>query len=169
MKRELTVKILLVINTKKNVYHAHIAELLETELVTGKGYQVSRIDMGMGLPLHEKENAIRREQAQLIVTLDLAGFELRNTLECASYNVMSCRMAHLLLGQYQEYRQWLDEPMNFSMFFFGGEVLCKQIQQKHPLIEHVLPAEQLTGIHEEGACKALIELIVQETELEIDY
>lgn len=161
-------KIVIVINTKQYPSHAQRAALLQTELSEREGYVVTLIDMGTNIPLHEKTYAISNESAKLIITLDMAGFELRNTMESASYNVMHCRMAHLLFGQYKEYEKWLDEIMNFSMFFFAEEKLCKQIQQKHSHIDNIRCVEYLTQLEDESACESVVELILQETEVEAD-
>ena len=69
-----------------------------------------------------KAELIEAEKPHLLVSFDMAGFELRNTLNEASYGVMSFRMAHILLKEYEVYEKWFGGIMNFSMFLF--KILC---------------------------------------------
>lgn len=164
-------KIEIVVNTRTHKEHKKIAGILN-RIVGEKGYEIIIIDMGAEMPEHEKSRRIKQEWPHLIITCDMAGFELRNTLGYATYRVMPYRMAHILPGEYALYGERLQEPMNFSMFFFASSVTAKEIKKNHPETENVYPVDTFSGPKwwdDDKKVRELVDTIIRVTEIELDF
>lgn len=121
-------------------------------------------------PLHEQFYAIRDHKSQLIITIDLAGFEFRNELEGLSYNNLPCRMAHLLCDKYEVCPAELNMDLNFSMFFYtASKEQAEKIKEKYPNVENVKSMAELVDItnankNVEKTAKDIIKQILRDTE-----
>lgn len=131
----------IVIDAGKHPEHCKKAERVKD--VIAKRCDGVIIDMSEEGALHEKYFRIRACNPTLIVTLDLAGFELLTENDTYSYNMIPCRMAHLLFGKLEEYQEILNGEFNFSMFFYARKEVCRQIREQFPEICNVnsYPAE----------------------------
>ena len=127
----------IVINTKNHPEHRESAALLYKAL-EGR-MRIDTVDMAGAGMLHEKYFTIRSCNPLFVITLDMAGFELRTENDTFSYNQIPCRMMHLLFGELQEYETLLTGKFNFSMFFYGRRQLCEKIRACYPEIENVEP------------------------------
>jgi len=164
-------KIEIVVNTCVYKEHNKITEILN-RILREKGYEIIIIDLGADIPEHEKSRMIKQELPHLLITFDMAGFELRNTLDYATYNVMPYRMAHILPGVYTGYSKWLQESMNFSMFFFASFETAEEIKKNHPEIENVHPVDTFSAPRwwdDENKVRELVNKIIDDTEIELDF
>lgn len=164
-------KIKIIINNRIYRDQKRITEAFEKELQEKK-YEVNIIDLGKDIPAHEKSGMIKQGQPHLIITFDMAGFELRTTLDSASYNVMPYRMAHILPGEYSLYSKWLQESMNFSMFFYASVKTAEEIKKNHPEIENVYSVDTFSTPRwwdDENMVGELVDKIVNDTEIELDF
>lgn len=164
-------KIAIVINTGEYKRHSKMGEVFFNAL-REKGYEIKIIDLGKDIPAHEKSGMIKQVQPQLIITFDMAGFELRTTLDSASYNVMPYRMAHILPGEYPLYSKWLQESMNFSMFFYALSETAEEIKKNHPETENVYSVDTFSSPRwwdDNNIVCDLINKIVNDTEIELDF
>lgn len=164
-------KIEIVVNSRIYREHKKITEAF-AKVLQEKEYEVIIIDLGTDMPAHEKSQMIKQGQPHLIITFDMSGFELRTTLDHATYNVMSYRMAHILLGEYREYSKWFWESMNFSMFFYAPAKTAKEIKKNHPEIENVYSVDTFSASRwwddNDKVCE-LIHKIINDTEIELDF
>ncbi len=170
-KRTQNLKVVIVMNTKLNEEHEQAADLFK-KAFGEKDYAVKIIDLAEDILEHKKADVIREENPHLLVSFDMAGFEMRTTLNQASYGIMTFRMAHVLLKEYEEYEKWLDGIMNFSMFFYGMDKTVQQIHEKHPEIDHVQRIESCSvseWMKEPKYITQLIDRIIADTEIELDY
>lgn len=127
-------KIIVVIDSSK--YKNHKEEFLKLEGRCHKAnYSVGLLDISESLAEEEQYAALVREDADWIISFDMAGFSLRTELDSASYNNLHCKMAHILFRQMDEYL-YLNNRMNFSMFLFlVSDNYNRELQQfktKHP-------------------------------------
>lgn len=164
-------KIEIVINTRRHKEHNEIAEIF-AGILREKEYKIVIVDLGVDMRAHEKSQMIKQEQPHLIITFDMAGFELRTTLDNASYNIMPYRMAHILPGEYRVYSEWLRESMNFSMFFYASAKTAEDIKKNHLGTENVYPVDRLSVSRwwddNDKVCE-LIHKIINDTEIELDF
>lgn len=165
-------KILIIINTSKYPEHRNVGDIFKKAFEV-KGYEVKQIDLGPIQKEYVKSGMIENEKPQLLVTFDMAGFEMRTLLEKATYNTMPYRMAHFLLKDYEAYKkEWLEDDMNFSMFFYASEQTGQAIKERHPDIEHVTVLETCS-VEQWGKKPFLVECqvntVIGDTEIENDY
>lgn len=164
-------KIVIVINTGEYKRHSKMGEVF-SNVLREKGYEINTIDLGKDISPHEKSGMIKQVQPHLIITFDMAGFELRTTLDSASYNVMPYRMAHILPGEYSLYSKWLQESMNFSMFFYAPVKTAEEIKKNHPEIENVYSVDTFSNPRwwdDDNKVRELVDKIVNDTEIELDF
>lgn len=164
-------KIKIIINSGIYKEHKKIAEAFVKELQE-KEYEVMIVDLQKDIPAHEKNQIIKQEHSHLIITFNMVGFELRTTLNSASYNVMPYRMAHVLLEEYSLYSKWLQEPMNFSMFFYASDKTAEEIKKNHPETENVYSVDAFSNSRwwdDDNTVHELVNKIINDTEIELDF
>ena len=54
----------------------------------------------------------------IIITLDLLGFELCTLTDNISYNLLNCKQIHILLHKNLENEKYLLKPLSIAMFFY---------------------------------------------------
>lgn len=112
-----------------------LLQALSSYGVTGKIYELDSKK-----PLHEHFYFINNTEADFYITLDLAGFEMKTDGGRLGYNLISRRMANLLLLPMKSYpSEILNSAMNFSMFFYTARkeelVLYKET---YPELPHII-------------------------------
>lgn len=65
---------------------------------------------------HEHYFAIGKLNPDLIITIDMAGFEMRTETDKPSYNIMHCRLIHVLLHEREYYGEFADDRLTLSQF-----------------------------------------------------
>ena len=164
-------KVELVINSWIHKEHDKMAKEI-VRILREKEYEVVVVDLGTDISAHEISRMIKKEQPHLIITFDMAGFELRTTLDHATYNVMPYRMAHILPGEYRKYSKWIEESMNFSMFFYAPVKTAEEIKKNHPETENVYPMDMFSVSRwwddNDKVCE-LVNKIINDTEIELDF
>ena len=76
------------------------------------------------------EQAIfKTEEYALLVSFDLAGFQLKTLTSNVWYNLLPCKQIHIITKINSCLETYLDNPLSISMFFF-----CISDQQKNSLI-----------------------------------
>lgn len=131
-------KILILIHSGK--YPEHQARLKGLkELLTEEGNETFLVDMSDKESHFEQYRKIKSFGAEIILTMDLAGFELRTETGSITLNQLPCLMFHLLFHPVEDYGKVLQEPFNFSMFFYAaadGDRM--RLEQNYPNIENAL-------------------------------
>ena len=165
-------KVVIVYDGQKWQEHLQFSCILR-QICEEEGYEVALVDLANIQAGYEKKKMIVSHKPDLLVTLDLAGFEMRTLAEKATYNVMPYRMAHILLHKYAEYQtEWLEDDMNFSMFFYAAEQTATDIMRNHPSIEKVIPLcldVTTKWVQDQTVLQQLADTIIQDTEIAIDY
>lgn len=76
------------------------------------------------------EQAIfKAEDYSLLVSFDLAGFQLKTLTNNVWYNLLPCKQIHFITTLNSSMETYLDNPLSISMFFY-----CISEQQKNTLI-----------------------------------
>lgn len=61
---------------------------------------------------------IKSLQPDLLITVDLPGFEQCTLTDNVAYNLLTCKQLHLLLHRELPNEPYLDRPLNIAMFFY---------------------------------------------------
>lgn len=105
-------KILYIIDSKKNNYHKKLIEDF-VDILPGE-----IVDMGEEGLLHEKYKRIENEAPDVFISIDTAGFELRTSNDTLSLNALSCRGAIILCRKIDAYGRDIKKRQNLSMFTY---------------------------------------------------
>ena len=105
-------KILYIINSKEYSYHKNIITDF-TRNIPGMVF-----DMGDGADYGMRYHEIEANSPDVIITFDLAGFELRTGGDTLSLNNLYARMAHILFHKPDYYGNNLRLRQNLSMFTY---------------------------------------------------
>ena len=93
--------------------------------------------------------------ADLVVTVNLYGFEFTTLTGGISYNLWNTKFVHFLLDENLPDEKYLAHPLSISMFFFcKGTGYQKYLQKRYPLIPYL---EAITGWREDAGEKAVKE------------
>lgn len=127
-------KVVYIINSKKYAYHKQVLNDL-MQICSGEVY-----DMSDGCEHNVRYNQIAECRADVIITLDAAGFELRTGNDTLSLNSLYCRCAHILFGKIDSYGSDIKARQNLSMFTYIStrnnlEEVSKQLREV-PNIEY---------------------------------
>lgn len=76
---------------------------------------------------------VRKAQADLFITFNLAGFEGSTLTDGVAFNLLDCKQIHFLLDTKMENERYLDRLLSISMFFYCGQEtqLCS-LQERYP-------------------------------------
>lgn len=84
---------------------------------------------------------IRNEKPDLLISYDLAGFELTTLTDGLSYNLIDCRQIHIVSDDKLSNENRLNEVMSINMFFFtkkrGSMAYLKEHYPGIPFIETI--------------------------------
>ncbi len=98
---------------------------------------------------------IQFSDADLVVTVNLYGFEFTTLTGGISYNLWNTKFVHFLLDENLPDEKYLAHPLSISMFFFcKGTGYQKYLQKRYPLIPYL---EAITGWREDAGEKAVKE------------
>ena len=93
--------------------------------------------------------------ADLVVTVNLYGFEFTTLTGGISYKLCNTKFVHFLLDENLPDEKYLAHPLSISMFFFcKGTGYQKYLQKRYPLIPYL---EAITGWREDAGEKAVKE------------
>ncbi|MBO4266074.1 MAG: hypothetical protein J5910_02690 [Lachnospiraceae bacterium] len=108
-------RILYLINSKEYNYHKRMAEDF-CAIIPG-----NILDMSDGKAPAERYYEIEEMHPEVIITFDLAGYELRTGNDTLSLNNIYARYAHILFHRSERYGNDLKCRQNLSMFTFVTE------------------------------------------------
>ncbi len=86
--------------------------------------------------------------AQMVVTVNLSGFEFTTLTGGISYNLWDTKFVHFLLGQNLRNERFLAGPLSISMFFYCiGQAYMDGLLEKYPDLPYL---EKINGWQEGG-------------------
>jgi len=109
-------KILFIINSSRHKKHNKLMNDVKTALESKHEYLL--VDMAANKELHLLYRDIIASHANLVITFDMAGFELRTEGNETSLNLLTQRVVHLLFDKPYKYQAELSEWLNLSHFLF---------------------------------------------------
>lgn len=76
---------------------------------------------------------IMSRQPDLLITVDLPGFEQSTLTDNIAYNLLSCKQLHLLLHENLPNESYLGRPLNIAMFFYcTGDAYYDYLLRRYP-------------------------------------
>lgn len=69
---------------------------------------------------------IKSQDPELLITVDLPGFEQCTLTDNVAYNLLRCKQFHLLLHESLPNEPYLAKPLNISMFFYCVSEGCRE-------------------------------------------
>lgn len=125
-------EIVYLINTSEYSYHKTVVKDF-TDVIPG-----DVIDMSSGLALHEIFYEIKKKNPDVIITFDLAGFELRTGSDTLSLNGIYARMAHIIFSKKNVDSSNLRLRQNLSMFtYIPMGVNAETVRAKYPEVPNI--------------------------------
>lgn len=109
-------KVAFIINPKINKKHEQYIADIENAFPFSTEYK--SIDMSVDKPLHEHFHELNSYGANLIVTMDGAGLEMRTEMDEPVLNQMPQRVMHLFFDKPYKYGSELSEFFNLSHYVF---------------------------------------------------
>ena len=88
-----------------------------TDSLREKGCEVLISTIGAG----EKNAALiinECRECDLLIVLDMAGFEAETLTGGRYYNLMNCKQVHFLLSGWREKERYMNRPLSIAMFFY---------------------------------------------------
>lgn len=78
---------------------------------------------------------IKSKEADMLLTIDLAGFDRVTLTDNISYNLLDCKQVHLILQPGLENKCFLNKILSIAMFFgAGGCELSEEMIKRYPNI-----------------------------------
>lgn len=90
----------------------------------------------INLTVQQKEGYRRlvKDDFDLLITFDMAGFEKGTETGSLFYNLLSCKTIHFLYGNKQEYACYLSNKLSLGMLFFvlSNEEDAQKMKAQYP-------------------------------------
>lgn len=118
---------------------------------------------------------IRSQDPELLITVDLPGFEQCTLTDNVAYNLLKCKQFHLLLHENLPNELYLAKPLNISMFFYCVTEDCRErLTRRYPDLPYLKVLEgwkvedgQPAQEHNARVLYAAYEEVLRESMLEV--
>lgn len=118
---------------------------------------------------------IKSQDPQLLITVDLPGFEQCTLTDNVAYNLLKCKQLHLLLHDNLSNEPYLAKPLNISMFFYCVSEACRErLARRYPDLPYLKVLEgwqsgdeSLVREHNARVLYAIYEEVLKESMLEV--
>ena len=78
---------------------------------------------------------IKKKAPDILLTVDLSGFEHATLTDNIAYNLLDCKQIHLLLNENLPNKRYLEKPLSIAMFFgCVGAEYHKNLKRTYPHI-----------------------------------
>ncbi len=134
-------KLIILSNTTKFSYHTQITKALNN-IISANLFSAHIMDFSDKTPISFISQQLSAESPDHIITLDLAGFELRTlTGECL-LNTLPCKVCNIIWGDNPEYSNYLSGKLSLSMLFYDATGSDNQISSKYPNMRYYYPTSK---------------------------
>ncbi|MBR6329327.1 MAG: hypothetical protein IKR68_06730 [Lachnospiraceae bacterium] len=153
-------RIIIVTDTSRRPQHAEISRWIKGALDEA---ETTIFDMNCCMAEHEKFYTIKDSEADILITLDCAGFEMVNIMDVLSYNTLKMPMAHILFERSSAHEEALSHLQNLSMFtYIPGSEDMEEFKAAFPLVPNVKRHELGDGMKGSADYKSWFEDYVNE-------
>lgn len=99
-----------IVANERNMAESLARELgkLFAEDIRFEGMEVSRDLIG----------DIKKKAPELLITIDLAGFERTTLTDAVAYNLLDCKQMHVIRQEAPKNEKYLAKPLSIAMFFY---------------------------------------------------
>ena len=131
----------IIVNTTLYAYHKELLTLLESKVFLDFANTYT-IDIDKQQTRSTVSQQLLSTNPDLIITLDLAGFEFRTlTGECL-LNMLPCKVCNILWGNKSEYCKYLTGKLSLSMLFYDATGTDNQLPSKYPNMRYYYPTSR---------------------------
>lgn len=132
--------IIVLSNTYKHPNHTQIIKALDTN-ASFNGANAHTISIQDANSSHFTQQ-LSVNTPDIIITLDLAGFEFRTlTGECL-LNMLPCKVCNIIWGDKAEYKDYLSGKLSLSMLFYDATSQDNQLPAKYPNMRYYYPTSK---------------------------
>ena len=110
-------KIIILTESPKYSYHTTASRQIQSTLESN-GHAVTILDISFCMPDHKYLQKINELQPDILITLDLAGFQFRTQAGEIALNMLPTKNLNLLWGNKPEYAGLLHKKISLSMLFY---------------------------------------------------
>lgn len=154
-------KIIILSNTNKFPYHKQITKALNntaSSVLSG----ACIIDISNKSNLSSISEKLSAECPYFIITLDLAGFELRTLTDECLLNMLPCKVCNIIWGNKTEYNTYLNGKLSLSMLFYDATGQDNNLPFLYPNMHYYYPAPKEISTIPSGSFNDVTEGILQE-------
>ncbi len=144
-------------NSHKYPYHTQITKALET-IVSSNGSNAHFIDI-KNTNSSQFTQQLSSNTPDLIITLDLAGFEFRTLAGECLLNMLACKVCNILWGAKPEYKDYLSGKLSLSMLFYDATGNDNQLPAKYTNMRYYYPTSKIISLTELNNTETESELI----------
>ena len=110
-------KIIILTESAKYSYHTTASRQIQSTLESD-GHAVTILDISFCIPDHKYLQKINELQPDVLITLDLAGFQFRTQAGEIALNMLPTKILNLIWGNKPEYAGFLHKKISLSMLFY---------------------------------------------------
>ena len=110
-------KIIILTELAKYSYHTTASRQIQSTLESD-GHAVTILDISFCMPDHKYLQKINELQPDILITLDLAGFQFRTQAGEIALNMLLTKNLNLIWGNKPEYTPFLNKKLSLSMLFY---------------------------------------------------
>ena len=84
------------------------------------------------------QRKVKELSPDILITVDLEGFEQSTLTDNISYNLLDCKQIHFILNRNLPNERYLEKPLSMAMFFYCTDnEYCKYLLEKYPDIPYL--------------------------------
>lgn len=138
-------KIIVLTNKHKFPYHIQITKALN-DIISANIFSAQTIDISPQTSRSDVTQQLSSAPPDLIITLDLTGFELRTlTGECL-LNMLPCKVCNIIWGENAEYSNYLSGKLSLSMLFYDATGIDNRLPSQYPNMRYYYPTAKAIPI-----------------------
>ncbi len=122
--------IVILLNTAKYHYHTKLSRMMQSFLCT-ESHTVAVLDINSNKRDCEYLEKINTLQPDVLITLDLSGFQFRTQAGEIALNMLATKNLNLIWGNKEEYSLFLNKKLSLSMLFYDGTGTDHHLPQKY--------------------------------------
>lgn len=128
-------------NTSHHPYHSNILSIL-SKCTNLKNFNTHIIDINKQSNTSAICQKLSQSSPDLIITLDLAGFELRTVTGECLLNMLPCKTCNIIWGDKPAYKEYLTGKLSLAMLFYDATGKDNQLPAKYSYMRYYYPTSE---------------------------
>lgn len=124
-------KIIILTESAKYSYHTTASRQIQSTLKSD-GHTATILDISFCMPDHKYLHKINELQPDVLITLDLAGFQFRTQAGEIALNMLPTKNLNLIWGNKPEYTPLLNKKLSLSMLFYDVSGTDSRLTELYP-------------------------------------